>query len=108
SVRFVDHRFSIGLALSFAAVMALIRLALGWWSARSNAQTAEALVPRRRVGLLDAYVRAPWETAALMSSGSLQLMSLSWTPVAGAYALSWSGRLGAELSIHGIAGVGRG
>ena len=105
SLRFLDHRFSVGVAMSFAGAMALVRLALGWWSARANAHIAAGIVHRQRVDLLDAYVRAPWETATLMPSGSLQLMSLSWTPVAGAYALSWSGRLGAALSIAALAGV---
>ncbi len=104
-VVFMHRTYSIATALAFAAVMALVRLAVGWWIARANAQTAASIVHRHRVGLIDAYLRAPWETAQLMPSGSLQLMALSWTPVAGAYALSWSTRLGAAFSITALAAV---
>jgi ABC-type multidrug transport system fused ATPase/permease subunit len=105
SLRTVHINLSVGVALGLAAALATVRLALGWWGAWANARTAAAIVHRHRTNLTDAYVHASWDLSQHLPAGSLQLLSLSHTQVAGAYALSCASRLGAAISIVALGGV---
>lgn len=105
SLRTVHINLSLGVALLLAATLAIVRLALGWWAAWANARTAAAIVHRHRTGLTQAFVHASWDLSHRRSAGSLQLLSLSHTQVAGAYALSCATQLGAAISIAALAGV---
>ena len=105
TLRAIHIDLSIGVALALAASLALMRLALGWWGAWANARTAAAIVHRHRTGLTHAYIHASWDVWHHMSAGSLQLLSLSHTQVAGAYALSCATQLSAVISITALAGV---
>ncbi len=105
TLRTIHIDLSVGVALLLAATLAIVRLGIGWWAARANAHTAAAIVHRHRTGLTQAFVRASWDVSHHMPAGSLQLLSLSHTQVAGSYALSCSIRLSAAISIVALGGV---
>jgi ABC-type multidrug transport system fused ATPase/permease subunit len=86
-----------GLVLAVGA--ALVRLAIGLWSAHSCAGVAAGIVHRHRTMVLKSFVTAPWGVSSAQSPGAIQQVAMTNTQVAGAYALTATSLVSAVINI---------